>query len=138
MAGMMNKQDRVNALPLHIREQIAHQLDRVNSFPGLTDRERQRERELVSSWVSYILRQYDAPTIEGNDKNNGDDFRHVAYGIYEENGEIKSGVIPDHIVKADQERNAQASRDYYAKAIERANQYTEQLKAQRLERNEVI
>ena len=66
-----------------------------------------------------------------DDKNNGDDFRHVAYGIYEENGEIKSGVIPDYIVKAEKERNSQAIRDYYAKATERTNQYTEQLKAQR-------
>lgn len=72
-----------------------------------------------------------------DDTNHGNDFRHVAYGIYEEGGEIKSGVIPDHIVKADQERNAQASRDYYAKALERANQYTERLKAQQLEQNKV-
>lgn len=71
-----------------------------------------------------------------DDANSGNGFRHVAYGIYEEDGEIKSGVIPDYIVKADQERNAQAMRDHYAKGIERANQYTEQLKAQRFERNE--
>lgn len=70
-----------------------------------------------------------------DDTNNGDDFRHVAYGIYEEGGEIKSGVIPDHIVKADQERNAQARRDYYAKALERENQYTEQLKQQLLKQS---
>lgn len=72
-----------------------------------------------------------------DDKTGGNAFRHVYYGIYEEGCEIKSGVIPDHIVKADQERIARAMRDYYAKAIERANQYTEQLKAQPLKHGEV-
>ena len=67
MAGMMNLQDKINALPLDIRKQIAYRLDMVNSYPGLTDRERQRERELVASWVSSIVHHLDAQTIEEND-----------------------------------------------------------------------
>ena len=67
MAVMMNLQDKINALPLDIRKQIAYRLDMVNSYPGLTDRERQRERELVASWVSSIVHHLDAQTIEEND-----------------------------------------------------------------------
>lgn len=70
---MMNLQDKINALPLDIRKQIAYRLDMVNSYPGLTDRERQRERELVASWVSSIVHHLDAQTIEEN--NAMDNFK---------------------------------------------------------------
>lgn len=64
----------------------------------------------------------------------GEQFMHITDGIYEENGEIKSGTIPDHIVQADKVRSAPATRAYYANAIERANQFTESLRQERLKR----
>jgi hypothetical protein len=64
----------------------------------------------------------------------GEHFMHITDGIYEENGEIKSGTIPDHIVQTDRVRSAPATRAYYAKAIERANQFTESLRQERLKR----
>lgn len=55
----MNLQDKINALPLSDRESIARQLDTINNMPDLTERERQRERELLSAWVSRMCQNHD-------------------------------------------------------------------------------
>lgn len=56
----MNLQDKINALPLSYRESIASSLDMINNMPDLTERERQRERELLSVWVSRMCQNHDA------------------------------------------------------------------------------
>lgn len=56
----MNLQDKINALPLSDRESIARSLDMINNMPGLTESERQRERELHSAWVSRMCQNHDA------------------------------------------------------------------------------
>ena len=58
----MNLQDKINALPLSDRESIASSLDMINNMPDLTERERQRERELLSAWVSFMLQYPDVLT----------------------------------------------------------------------------
>lgn len=55
----MNLQNKINALPLSDRESIARQLDTINNMPDLTERERQRERELLSAWVSRMCQNHD-------------------------------------------------------------------------------
>lgn len=56
----MNLQNKINALPLSDRESIARQLDTINNWLGLTERERQREQELLSAWVSRMCQNHDA------------------------------------------------------------------------------
>lgn len=59
---MMNLQDKINALPLSDRNSIARSLVMINNMPGLTESERQREKELHLKWVSFMFQYPDVLT----------------------------------------------------------------------------
>lgn len=69
----MNLKDKVNSLPLPIIDSIAYRLNLTKTMAGLTEQERQRERELIASWVADMCQGLDANTIAEAIRNGGND-----------------------------------------------------------------
>lgn len=69
----MTLEEKVNSLSQSDRESIAKMLHMANTMPGLTEQERQRERELIASVVSRRCCDLNIKVIAEKNTNDRDD-----------------------------------------------------------------